>query len=207
MHVQFWFDPACPFCWMTSRWLVRVQPHRDLDIEWLPISLLEKNGTREGEPFFAQVTASHGMLRVVEALRAAGHADRIGDLYTELGRALHVEETAVDLRATLCAIGLDKRFAQAADDERHDVAIRESMEDGLGLVGDAVGTPIIAVPRSDGSGRVGLFGPVITALPDVEASLRLWDGFIAMVETDGFYELKRTRREAPEILTSAQLSG
>jgi hypothetical protein len=207
MHVQFWFDPACPFCWMTSRWLVRVQPHRDLDIEWLPISLLEKNGTREGEPFFAEVTASHGMLRVVEALRAAGHADRIGDLYTELGRALHVDEVAVDLRATLCAIGLDKRFAQAADDERHDVAIRESMEDGLGLVGDAVGTPIIAVPRSDGSGRVGLFGPVITALPDVEASLRLWDGFIAMVETDGFYELKRTRREAPEMLSPAELSG
>jgi 2-hydroxychromene-2-carboxylate isomerase len=207
MHVQFWFDPACPFCWMTSRWLVRVQPHRDLDIEWLPISLLEKNGTRDGEPFFAEVTASHGMLRVVEALRAAGHADRIGDLYTELGRALHVDEVAVDLRATLCAIGLDKRFAQAADDERHDVAIRESMEDGLGLVGDAVGTPIIAVPRSDGSGRVGLFGPVITALPDVEASLRLWDGFIAMVETDGFYELKRTRREAPEMLSPAELSG
>ena len=207
MHVQFWFDPACPFCWMTSRWLVRVQPHRDLEIEWLPISLLEKNGTRDGEPFFAEVTASHGMLRVVEALRAAGHADRIGDLYTELGRALHVDEVAVDLRATLCAIGLDKRFAQAADDERHDVAIRESMEDGLGLVGDAVGTPIIAVPRSDGSGRVGLFGPVITALPDVEASLRLWDGFIAMVETDGFYELKRTRREAPEMLSPAELSG
>ena len=207
MHVQFWFDPACPFCWMTSRWLVRVQPHRDLEIEWLPISLLEKNGTREGEPFFAEVTASHGMLRVVEALRAAGHADRIGDLYTELGRALHVDETAVDLRAVLNGLGLDKRFAQAADDERHDAAIRESMEDGLGLVGDAVGTPIIAVPRSDGSGRVGLFGPVITALPDVEASLRLWDGFIAMVETDGFYELKRTRREAPEMLSPAELSG
>jgi 2-hydroxychromene-2-carboxylate isomerase len=207
MHVQFWFDPACPFCWMTSRWLVRVQPHRDLDIEWLPISLLEKNGTREGEPFFAEVTASHGMLRVVEALRAAGHADRIGDLYTELGRALHVDEVAVDLRAVLNSLGLDKRFAQAADEERHDAAIRESMEDGLGLVGDAVGTPIIAVPRSDGSGRVGLFGPVITALPDVEASLRLWDGFIAMVETDGFYELKRTRREAPEMLSPAELSG
>jgi 2-hydroxychromene-2-carboxylate isomerase len=207
MHVQFWFDPACPFCWMTSRWLVRVQPHRDLDIEWLPISLLEKNGTREGEPFFAEVTASHGMLRVVEALRAAGHADRIGDLYTELGRALHVDEVPVDLRAVLSGLGLDKRFAQAADDERHDAAIRESMEDGLGLVGSAVGTPIIAVPRSDGSGRVGLFGPVITALPDVESSLRLWDGFIAMVETDGFYELKRTRREAPEILSPAQLSG
>jgi hypothetical protein len=207
MHVQLWFDPACPFCWMTSRWLVRVQPHRGLDIEWLPISLLEKNGTREGEPFFAEVSASHRMLRVVEAVREAGHADRIGDLYTELGRALHVEEREVDLRATLSAVGLDKRLTHAAEDERYDVAIRSAMDDGLELVGDAVGTPIIAVPRSDGSGRVGLFGPVITHLPDVEASLRLWDGFVAMVETDGFYELKRTRREAPETLTPAQLSG
>jgi len=207
MHVQFWFDPACPFCWMTSRWLVRVQPHRDLDIEWLPISLLEKNDTREGDRFFAEVTASHGMLRVVEAVRAAGHADRIGDLYTELGRALHVDETPVDLRAVLCGLGLDKRLAQAADDERFDAAIREAMDDGLSLVGDAVGTPIIAVERSDGSGRVGLFGPVITQLPEVPAALRLWDGFLAMVETDGFYELKRTRREAPEVLAASQLTG
>jgi 2-hydroxychromene-2-carboxylate isomerase len=207
MHVQFWFDPACPFCWMTSRWLVRVAAHRDVDIEWLPISLLEKNDTREGEPFFAELKASHGMLRVVEAVRAAGHADRIGELYTELGRALHVDEVEVDLRAILSGLGLDKRLANAVNEERHDAAIREAMEDGLSLVGDAVGTPIVAVERSDGSGRVGLFGPVITHLPDLEASLRLWDGFLAMVETDGFYELKRTRREAPEALTAAQLTS
>jgi hypothetical protein len=207
MHVQYWFDPACPFCWVTSRWLVRVAPHRGLDIEWLPISLLEKNGTREGEPFFAEVSASHGMLRVIEAVREAGHADRIGDLYTALGRALHVDDVPVDLRTVLCDLGLDKRLASAADDRRHDVAIRAAMDDGLALVGDAVGTPIIAVQRSDGSGRVGLFGPVITRLPDVDASLRLWDGFLAMVETDGFYELKRTRAEAPETLASSDLSG
>jgi hypothetical protein len=207
MHVQFWFDPACPFCWMTSRWLVRVAPHRDLEIEWLPISLLEKNGTREGDPFFAEVMASRGMLRVVEAVRAAGHADRIGELYTELGRALHVDDVPVDLKGILCGLGLDKRLAQAADDDRHDAAIRDAMDDGLSLVGDAVGTPIIAVERSDGSGRVGLFGPVITLLPELPAALGLWDGFLAMVETDGFYELKRTRREAPEVLSASQLTG
>ena len=206
MPVQFWFDPACPFCWMTSRWLVRVAAHRDLDIEWLPISLLRKNGTREGEPFFAEVRASHGMLRVVEAVREAGHGARIGDLYTELGRALHVEEREVDLRAVLDGLGLDPELAQAADDTRYDVAIATAMDDGLGLVGDAVGTPIIAVGRADGS-RVGLFGPVITTLPDVAAALRLWDGFIAMVETDGFFELKRTRSAAPDRLTAADLHG
>jgi len=207
MLVQFWFDPACPFCWVTSRWLVRVAPHRALDIEWLPISLLEKNGTREGEPFFAEVSASHGMLRVVEAVREAGHADRIGDLYTELGRALHVDDVPVDLRGILSDLDLDERLAGAASDRRYDVAIRAAMRDGLSLVGDAVGTPIIAVQRPDGSGRVGLFGPVITRLPDVDASLRLWDGFMAMVGTDGFYELKRTRAEAPEVLSPSDLSG
>jgi hypothetical protein len=207
MLVQFWFDPACPFCWVTSRWLVRVAPHRDLDVEWLPISLLEKNRTREGEPFFADVSASHGMLRVVEAVREAGHADRIGDLYTELGRALHVDDVPVDLRGILSDLDLDERLAGAASDSRYDVAIRAAMRDGLSLVGDAVGTPIIAVQRPDGSGRVGLFGPVITRLPDVDASARLWDGFMAMVGTDGFYELKRTRAEAPELLSPSDLSG
>ena len=207
MKVQFWFDPACPFCWMTSRWLVRVAKHRDLAVEWLPISLLRKNDTREGEPFFAEVTASHGMLRVVEAVRAAGHGDRIGDLYTEMGRALHVDGVPVDMPAVLEGLGLDEGLADAADDVRYDAAIATAMDDGLSLVGDAVGTPIVAVERPDGGGRVGLFGPVITVLPDVEASLRLWDGFLAMVATDGFFELKRTRAEAPERVAPSDLHG
>ena len=207
MHVRFWFDPACPFCWITSRWLVRVATQREVTIEWSPISLLLKNGTGEGEPFFAEVTASHGMLRTVEALRAAGQGHRIGELYTELGRVLHVEGTTVDLRAVLTGLGLDPAFAAAADDAEHDAAVRTSMDEGLALVGDAVGTPIIAVDRPDGTGRIGLFGPVITELPDVEASLRLWDGFLAMVATDGFFELKRTRSSAPARLTHADLNG
>ncbi len=207
MHVRFWFDPACPFCWVTSRWLVRVAGQRDVQIEWLPISLLEKNGTRPGEPFYEEVTASRGMLRVAEALRAAGHGESIGDFYTGLGRALHVDGVPVDVKALLESLGLDRRFAQASQDDRYDAAILEAMDEGLELVGDAVGTPIIAVERSDGSGAVGLFGPVITRLPDLEASLRLWDGFLAMVETDGFYELKRTRAEAPARVAHADLRG
>jgi len=207
MHVQFWIDPACPYCWITSRWLVRVAAHRPLEIEWLPISLLLKNGTQPGERFFETVTASLGMLRVIEAVRSSGHADRIGDLYTELGRRLHVRDEPVDLPEILGALGLDRDLAHAADAEEHDVAIRRAMDDGLALVGDAVGTPIIAVQRPDGSGRVGLFGPVITELPDVEGSLRLWDGFLAMVATDGFFELKRTRTASPTRLTDADLDG
>jgi hypothetical protein len=204
MRVQLWFDPACPFCWMTSRWLVRVAPERGLEVEWLPISLLVKNGLEPGGRFYDDCKASHGMLRVVESLREAGRADSIGAVYTELGRHLHVRRDQPDMAAILTGLDLDPAHAAAADDERFDVAIRTSMDDGLGLVGDDVGTPIIAVERADGQ-RVGLFGPVITDLPDLEASLRLWDGFAAMVATDGFFELKRTRTTQPTRLSESDL--
>jgi 2-hydroxychromene-2-carboxylate isomerase len=208
VHVQLWFDPVCPFCWMTSRWLVRVAAQRELTIEWLPISLLLKNASQPGDRFHDEVVVSHGLLRVVEAVREAGHGDRIGDLYTAFGREIHVTGDEVDVSSVLAGLGLDTAFARAVDDERYDAAIRRAMDDGLALVGDQVGTPIIAVERPGGSGeRVGLFGPVITRLPDPEASLRLWDGFLAMVATDGFFELKRTRDAAPERLTEDDLHG
>jgi predicted DsbA family dithiol-disulfide isomerase len=204
MRVQLWFDPVCPFCWMTSRWLVRVAPERDLAVEWLPISLLMKNELAPGERFFEECTASHGMLRVIESVREAGHDEQVGAIYTELGRHLHVRRDQPDLPAILAALDLDVAHAEAADDVRFDAAIRAAMDDGLALVGDDVGTPIIALTRADGV-RVGLFGPVITDLPDLDASLRLWDGFVAMVETDGFFELKRTRTAQPARLSESDL--
>ena len=183
MQVRLWVDPVCPFCWMTSRWLVRVAALRDLRIELLPISLMVKNASTPENPYPEAMVAGHGLLRVMEAVRAAGHADRLGDLYTEYGRRLHVRGEA-----------------------RVDAAIAAAMAEGLALVGDDVGTPIIAVehPRRPGV-EVGLFGPVITELPDAEASLRLWDGFLAMVATDGFFELKRTRTSAPARLDESDL--
>jgi hypothetical protein len=204
MRVQLWFDPVCPFCWVTSRWLVRVAPHRDLEVEWLPISLLLKNEPGPEERFFAELTRSHGMLRVVESLREAGHEARIGEVYTELGRHLHVRQDEPDMVAILTGLGLDAEHASAADDGTFDAAIRRAMDDGISLVGEDVGTPIIAVTRPDG-GRIGLFGPVITALPDLEGSLRLWDGFAAMAATEHFFELKRTRTAGPVRLTESDL--
>ena len=204
MRVQLWFDPVCPFCWITSRWLVRVAQARDLDIEWLPISLLMKNGSVPGDELFERYTSSHGMLRVIESVRDAGHDEQVGAIYTELGRHLHIRRDQPDLPAILTSLGLDAAHAAAAEDASLDGAIRRAMDDGLALVGDDVGTPIIALTRADGV-RVGLFGPVITELPDLDASLRLWDGFVAMVETDGFFELKRTRTARPERLSESDL--
>jgi hypothetical protein len=142
----------------------------------------------------------------VAALReAVGTGADARELIADLAELLGEE---VDVPAVLAQLGLDVSLAGAVDDERHDAAIRRAMDDGLGLVGDQVGTPIIALVPPGGTGaRVGLFGPVITRLPDREASLRLWDGFLAMVATDGFFELKRTRDAAPERLTEDDLHG
>ncbi|CAN5560005.1 Rv2466c family mycothiol-dependent reductase [soil metagenome] len=196
MHVDFWFDPVCPFCWVTSRWLNRVAPHRDLDVTWRPISLLFKNEIDEDHPFYAKARRTTDLLRFVEAVRAAGHEDAIGRIYTEFGRQIHNrQEFDFDIRPILTGAGLDADLATALDDSSWDAAIKDGMAAGLALTGDDVGTPLIAVDGS--AGRVGLFGPVITDLPELEASLELWDGFVKMAGTAGFFELKRTRTESP----------
>lgn len=196
MQVEFWFDPVCPFCWMTSRWLVSVAPERDLDITWRSISLLFKNQMGEDHPFYARASRTRDLLRVVEAVRAAGHGDRIGALYTEFGRHIHMRQNpGFDEAAVLASLGLDAGLASAAQDESWDDAIRSSMDDGLALTGNDVGTPLIAVTGK--RGRVGLFGPVITEYPDHDDALDLWDGFVKMVDTNGFFELKRTRTSMP----------
>ena len=205
--VEFWFDPACPFCWMTSRWLVDVSKDRNLEIDWQPISLLFKNDPPQDSPFYPRVSFSRDLLRVAESVRAAGNADRIGALYTEFGRRIHHEDTPIfdrdEVLAILTGLQLDAAHADALDDETFDGAIKLGMADGLSLVGDDVGTPIIAVTGRQG--RVGLFGPVITVLPNEEDRLRLWDGFLAMVDTPGFFELKRTRTDSPDMSTIGEL--
>lgn len=198
MHVTFWFDPACPYCWMTSRWLVAVAPHRELQVDWQPLSLLVKNETPTDSPSFAKHRRGRDLLRVVQSVRIGGGADRVGELYTAFGRRIHNEETLeFDVAAVLDEVGLDPAHAAALTDESHDDGITSSMEEAFALTGTDVGTPLIAVGTGDA--RRGLFGPVITRFPEPEAALRLWDGFVAMAGTDGFYELKRTRDERPAL--------
>lgn len=196
MQVDIWVDPICPFCWMTSRWLVSVASDRDLDIRWRPISLLRKNGLGPGDAYYDHASATHRMLRVIVG---AGDA-AAGDLYAAFGRHIHHEgATEVDIAGVLAELGLDAALAAAADDESFDAAIAASMDEALALVGDDVGTPIIAIDGPDG--RVGLFGPVITRMGTHEECLRLWDGFVAMATAPGFFELKRTRTEFPDATT------
>ena len=199
MNVAFWFDPVCPFCWMTSRWIDSIAAERDLDIDWQPISLLFKNDMEPGHPFYERASRTRDLLRVIESVRDAGFTNRVGDLYTEFGRRIHNDETPeFEVGPVLVQLGIDASHADALSDARFDVAIRERMAVGLELTGPDVGTPLIAIDRSDGE-RVGFFGPVLTKFPQPDAAVALWDGFVAMANDDGFFELKRTRTSAPDL--------
>ena len=197
--VDFWVDPACPYCWATARWAVEeVAPHRNIDITWRPISLLFKNQPEPGSSYLVASVFRHGLLRVMVSVRSTDGNDGVFKLYWEFGSRIHHDgDRSFDPAKALAEVGLDQSHAAAFDDEAWDVAIRESMDEALALVGDDVGTPIIALENSDGV-RAGYFGPVISRIPSTEKSVKMWDALVAMIDVDSFFELKRTRTEAPD---------
>ncbi len=196
--VRFWLDPICPWCWTTSQWIRRIAGDRDLDITWEPISLFEKNRPDPESQFYEPTVWSKGLLRVLESVRAAGLGDRLGELYAEYGRRIHHEgESMWDPALALEAVGIDTAHAAAAADESWDEPLLARMGEGLALVGNDVGTPIIAFVRPDGR-EVAAFGPVITKYPAHEDGLKLWDAVVTMASMDEFWELKRTRTVRPE---------
>jgi hypothetical protein len=184
---------------VTARWVVDdVQPERDLQVTWKPISLLFKNEPPEDSNYFGPANFTHKLLRVMESVKAAAATPEAGNdavfkLYWEAGSRIHHDGNR-DFTATelLEAVGLDTSHAVAFDDEQWDTIIRSEMDAGLALVGQDVGTPIIAIERSDGE-RAGYFGPVINKVPPKDKGLAMWDGLVAMMEVDSFFELKRTR--------------
>jgi hypothetical protein len=143
------------------------------------------------------------MLRVLEAVRAAADSPEAGNhgvfkLYWEFGARIHHDEDVdFEIADALTTVGLDPALAAAAHDESWDPSIRNKMDDGLGLTGADVGTPIIATHNSRGE-RTGYFGPVITKIPSTEDSLKMWDALMDMMDVDGFFELKKTRSDAPD---------
>ncbi len=183
---------------MTARWVVDIAEDRDLSINWKPISLLVKNQTPSDSPYFDAVTRSHGLLRVMESVRAAEGDAAIQDLYFEYGARIHHDKALeFDPAEALVAVGLDPKHAAAFDDAAFDAVIQASMDDGLGLTGNDVGTPIVAKVNEAGQ-RVAYFGPVITRVPEHAQALKLWDCLDGMMDVEGFWELKRTRTESPD---------
>jgi 2-hydroxychromene-2-carboxylate isomerase len=193
--VDFWFDPLCPWAWITSRWLHEVAALRPIEPRWHVMSLAVLNEDKDvPEEYRRALAAAWGPVRVCVAAEQKYGPGVLGDLYTELGVRRHHEKAPSNretFEAALAAAGLDPELAAAADSEEYDDAVRASHADGINRVGQEVGTPVIEV-----SG-VAFFGPVVTPIPRGEEAVKLWDGVLAVAGTRGFSELKRTRTEDP----------
>jgi hypothetical protein len=202
--VDMWFDPACPWAWITSRWLLEAEKVRPLDVGFHVMSLAELNRDKADiDPDYKRRTAGlWGSVRVCIAAEQQRGTDVLRPLYTALGTRLHDQGQRRErpirevLEESLTEVGLPTSLAGAADSEEYDEALRKSHYTGMDPVGFEVGTPVIHVPDGNGT-KIAFFGPVVTPTPRGEAAGRLWDGVLLVGGTDGFFELKRTRDRPP----------
>ncbi|MEV8623311.1 DsbA family protein [Streptomyces sp. NPDC051079] len=200
---DFFFDPLCPWAWMTSRWMVEVEKVRPVDVRWKVMSLavLNENRLDEVPTEYREMleTQAWGPVRVVIAAQQLHGDEVVGKLYTALGTRFHNNgegPTREAIVGALTDVGLPEELADYADQDTYDTELRASHKEGIEKVGQDVGTPVIAVPGADGD-EVAFFGPVVTPTPRGEAAARLWDGTLLVAATPGFYEIKRTRTAAP----------
>ena len=200
--VDMWFDPACPWAWMTSRWLLEVERVRPLDVRFNVMSLSVLNQGRDdlSEDYRQLMDRTWGPVRVCMAAAEAAGPQVLRDLYTALGTRIHLRKYDYDQRLyteALTEVGLDPALADAAGSDAWDDALRASHNAGMKPVGTDVGTPVIHAPGPVDGSTVAFFGPVVTPAPKGEAAGRLWDGVLLVAGTPGFYELKRTRDADP----------
>ncbi|WP_030755505.1 DsbA family protein [Streptomyces griseus] len=200
---EFFFDPLCPWAWMTSRWMLEVEKVRPVDVSWKVMSLAVLNEHRLDEvpAEYREMleTKAWGPVRVVVAAQQLHGDEVVGKLYTALGTRFHnggEGPTREAIAGALKDAGLPEDLVEYADRDTYDAELRASHQEGIGKVGEDVGTPVIAVPGPDGD-EVAFFGPVVTPTPRGEAAARLWDGTLLVASTPGFYEIKRTRTAGP----------
>ncbi len=215
--IRFYFDPVCPFCWLTSKWIRMVQAERGLTVDWRFISLRLINEHIDYDAHFppeyeAGHTAGLRLLRVVARAREEHGAEAVDALQAALGK--HIFDTSPtdpddelanrERRGTrefvdpiLREADLPTDLADALDDTSWDDTIRADGEEALALTGRDVGTPIIHFEPPDG---VAFFGPVISRLPEREQAGELWDHVVGLARFPGFAELKRSLREQPQLV-------
>ncbi len=216
--IEFFFDPVCPFAWITSRWIVKVQEHTNYSVDWRFISLKVLNTGKDYATDFPPEyehghTAGFRMLRVCAAVRAEHGIEPIGALYAELSGPSFDAEPNEEYRLALGTIpmlegaleraGLPTHFAAAAEDEQWDAIIEEETELALSRCGRDVGTPIITFQPPDG---LSFFGPVISRVPDDEDAVSLWNAVTTLAAYPGFAEMKRSLRETPQLRVFGELT-
>jgi hypothetical protein len=200
--VDFWFDPLCPWAWVTSRWVLEVEKVRPVSVRWHVMSLAVLN-----EPKIAEQPAEYrellktawGPVRVCVAAEQEHGSEVLGRLYTALGTRFHDQALPKDRDTIVAALeeaGLPAGLADFADSDAYDTELRASHKEGIDKVGQDVGTPVIAVPGADGE-QIAFFGPVVTPAPKGEEAAKLWDGTLMVASIPGFYEIKRTRTVGP----------
>lgn len=194
---DFWFDPICPWAWMTSRWMLEVEQVRPVEVRWHVMSLSVLNEGRDNLPERYQegLVRGWGPVRVVNAARELHGDGAVLPLYTALGNRIHPggnSDYAQVIDEALDEVGLPAGLARFATSQEYDAQLRASHEAGITQVGMDVGTPIVAF-----NGKA-IFGPVVSPTPRGEAAGKLWDGVLLVTATDGFFELKRTRDRGPQ---------
>jgi hypothetical protein len=194
--VDFWFDPLCPWAWITSRWLLEVEKLRPVTPRWHVMSLAVLNEDKDDLPdrYKESMAKAWGPVRVCIAAEQKFGPGVLGPLYTALGTRFHHEKAERDratIESALADAGLPAELAEAMDSTDYDKALRASHCDGMDRVGYEVGTPVISV------GDLSIFGPVVSPIPRGEAAARLWDGVMLIAGTDGFFEMKRSRTRDP----------
>ena len=201
-QVTFWFDVACPFCWQTSRWMKEVEKVRDVNIEWIPMSLSVLNDGADIPVDYAKaMEANWGPARVFAKVKAEA-PEKVDELYTAMGTLVHPGGEggkkgygAYDeiIAKALGEVGLDASFADVANTEEYDEQLRGYHQGAMDAVGDEVGTPVIKL------GDTAFFGPVITRVPEGEEAGALFDHAVGLADFPYFFELKRSRTEAPQV--------
>ncbi len=198
--VDFYWDPVCPWCWITSRWMIDVGHQKQIQVNWKLFSLKIINAEREiPEPYKTLHDMGLKALRVAAAVRKAYGNDGLAKIYTLMGTRYHHDEedidTPEDLEKILQTGGYPTQLATAATDDAWDKMIREDMDQALAKVGKDVGVPLIVLEGGDGP---GFFGPVCSPAPTGQAAVAFWDAIITVGRTPGFYELKRSRDTEPQ---------